>query len=161
MIRLALAAAALALANLPSIAQPARNLTTPRNALDAFAVVVLDGDTIRVDGIAAAIRLVGLNAPETVRPACEREAVVGARATARLRDLVAAGGLALDRVPCACPEGTEGTQACNFGRACGRLYSRGGDVAAVLIAEGLAVPFICAATRCPATPRPWCEGVDR
>jgi hypothetical protein len=26
-----------------------------------------------------------------------------------------------------------------------------------LIAEGLAVPFQCGETRCPKTPRPWCE----
>jgi hypothetical protein len=25
-----------------------------------------------------------------------------------------------------------------------------------LIAEGLAVPFVCGATSCPKTPRPWC-----
>jgi hypothetical protein len=25
-----------------------------------------------------------------------------------------------------------------------------------LIEEGLAVPFVCGATRCPRTPRPWC-----
>src|SRR5207247_2861056 len=30
------------------------------------------------------------------------------------------------------------------------------DVGAILIEEGLAVPFVCNATRCPPTPRPWC-----
>jgi hypothetical protein len=25
-----------------------------------------------------------------------------------------------------------------------------------LIEEGLAVPFVCGATHCPKTPRPWC-----
>jgi hypothetical protein len=33
----------------------------------------------------------------------------------------------------------------------------GKDVGAILIAEGLAVSFVCRSTRCPATPRPWCR----
>jgi hypothetical protein len=47
--------------------------------------------------------------------------------------------------------------ACNHGRACGTLRSNGRDVGAILIAEGLAVPFVCGATSCPKTPRPWCQ----
>ena len=41
-------------------------------------------------------------------------------------------------------------------RDCGTLKSRGSDVGAILMEEGLAVPFVCGATRCPKTPRPWC-----
>ena len=37
-----------------------------------------------------------------------------------------------------CPSGTEGTQRCNYGRLCAVLTSAGRDVAAVMIAEGLA-----------------------
>ena len=37
------------------------------------------------------------------------------------------------------------------------LASEGRDVGAILIEEGLAVPFICGATHCPKTPRPWCQ----
>jgi hypothetical protein len=36
------------------------------------------------------------------------------------------------------------------------LKSRGRDVGTILMEEGLAVPFVCGATRCPKTPRPWC-----
>jgi len=146
-----------ALAAGAALAQPETSLTSPRNAVAPETVVVLDGDTIRIDGIPAAIRLVGFNAPETTRAQCEREATLGQRATARLRQIIAGGSLAFDRLPCSCPAGTEGSQSCNFGRACGRLYSRSRDVGAILIAEGLAVPFTCGPTRCPATPRPWCE----
>ena len=31
------------------------------------------------------------------------------------------------------------------------------DVGAILIEESLAVPFVCGATDCPKTPRPWCQ----
>ncbi len=44
----------------------------------------------------------------------------------------------------------------NYGRDCGTLKSSGRDVGAILMEEGLAVPFVCGATRCPKTPRPWC-----
>lgn len=143
-------------AAIPGLAQPETALTSPRNAVATEAVTVLDGDTIRIDGISAAIRLVGFNAPETTRPQCEAEGRLGERAAARLRQLVSGGSLAFDRLPCACPAGAEGSQACNFGRACGRLYSRSRDVGSILIVEGLAVPFTCGPTSCPATPRPWC-----
>jgi hypothetical protein len=36
------------------------------------------------------------------------------------------------------------------------LKADGRDVGAILIGEAFAVPFICGATQCPATPKPWC-----
>jgi endonuclease YncB( thermonuclease family) len=120
-------------------------------------VRVLDGDTIRIYRKKPDVRLVGLNAPETRRARCEAERKLGGAATRRLRELVRAGNLDLAFVPCSCPPGTEGTEACNFGRSCGVLKANGRDVGATLIAEGLAVPFQCGATRCPPTPRPWCN----
>jgi endonuclease YncB( thermonuclease family) len=49
------------------------------------------------------VRLVGFNAPETRRAACEAERELGARATRRLRDLVRAGDLDFVYVTCSCP----------------------------------------------------------
>jgi endonuclease YncB( thermonuclease family) len=121
---------------------------------------VIDGDTIRVHNQKPNVRLVGFNAPETRRAQCEPERALGGKATRRLRDLVRAGNLEFEFVACSCPPGREGTQACNYGRRCGTLKAGGRDVGAILIAEGLAVPFQCGATRCPKTPRPWCEGVE-
>ena len=118
---------------------------------------VIDGDTIRVYHKQPNVRLVGFNAPETRRAACELERKLGATATRRLRDLIQEGNLDFEFVACACPLGTEGTQACNYGRRCGTLKANDRDVGAILIAEGLAVPFQCGTTRCPKTPRPWCE----
>jgi endonuclease YncB( thermonuclease family) len=100
------------------------------------------------------VRLVGFNAPEIHNATCQAEADLGTRATRRLRELVRAGGLEFEYVRCSCPETTQGTFACNYGRTCGTLRANGRDVGSILIAEGLAVPFVCESTRCPATPRP-------
>jgi endonuclease YncB( thermonuclease family) len=119
-------------------------------------VEVLDGDTIRIAG--ETFRLVGFDAPETFRAQCPSERELGNRATFRLRQLVAAGGIDLERVPCACRIGTEGTPRCNYGRSCGVLRARGQDVGALLIAEGLARTYVCGHTSCP--PRePWCPTI--
>src|SRR5262245_38132974 len=107
--------------------------------LDPGQVEVLDGDTIRIVG--ETFRLVGLDPPETYRARCPPERELGNRATFRLRQIVAAGGLDLERVACACRSGTEGTPGCNYGRSCGVLKARGQDVGAVLVTEGLAHAF--------------------
>jgi len=121
--------------------------------LHSGQVEVLDGDTIRVAG--ETFRLVGFDAPETYRAQCPSERELGNRATFRLRQLVADGGLDLERVPCSCPTGTEGTPRCNYGRSCGVLRARGQDVGTLLIAEGLARPYVCGRKSCPKR-EAWC-----
>ncbi|CAK07614.1 MULTISPECIES: thermonuclease family protein [Rhizobium] len=120
------------------------------------AFTVTDGDTVHVAGERAGTRLVGFNTPEKFSPQCEYERKLGERASSRLRELVKSPNLQLTKVPCACPAGSEGTDACNHGRSCGVLKVDGRDVGQILIGEGLAVPFICEGNRCPRTPRPWC-----
>src|SRR5262245_30083023 len=117
--------------------------------IDPADIRVVDGDTIRVYHEPPDVRLVGFNAPETQRAACDAERELGTKAARRLRDLVRAGNLDFEYVKCSCPEGTEGTVVCNYGRDCGTLKTNGRDVGAILIDEGLAVPFICGATHCP------------
>jgi hypothetical protein len=68
---------------------------------------------------------------------------------------VAAGGLRLERVACACRPGTEGSRACNHGRRCGLLTAEGRDVGAILISEGLARRYECGGTSCPSRAG-WC-----
>lgn len=133
-------------------ASPDRSVDQP---IAAIQISVVDGDTVRIDG--RSVRLVGFNAPETRNAECTRERDLGQKATARVRDLVGAGSTTFVEVPCACRPGTAGTPQCNYGRACGTLRVGGRDVGDVLIAEGLAVPFVCGETRCPPTPRPWCS----
>jgi endonuclease YncB( thermonuclease family) len=137
---------------LPLVAMPAN-----AEPIDPADLWVVDGDTVQAYHRHPNIRLVGFNAPETRNAACQAEADLGARATRRLREIVKSGNLDLSFVRCSCPESTQGTFACNYGRNCGTLRANGRDVGATLIAEGLAVAFVCGPTHCPATPRPWCR----
>ncbi|WP_367646523.1 thermonuclease family protein [Ruegeria arenilitoris] len=118
---------------------------------------VIDGDTVRVKGISRNVRLVGFNSPEVFSPDCAEEKRLGERATSRLKALLrSAKSLRLEYVRCACKPGTEGTQACNYGRLCGRLYVNEKDVGDTLIAEGLAAPYRCGRFSCPRPPGNWC-----
>jgi hypothetical protein len=83
-------------------------MTTPRQNAKSAATIeqaqiqVIDGDTIRANG--QVYRLVGYDAPESgLNAKCESERTLAARATSRLRQIVAAGGLRFERVPCALP----------------------------------------------------------
>jgi endonuclease YncB( thermonuclease family) len=64
--------------------------------IDSAEIRVIDGDTIRVHHKQPNVRLVGFNAPETRRAACEAERELGAKATRRVRDIVQAGNLDFD-----------------------------------------------------------------
>ena len=134
------------------LAAPARS-----EPIAAGAAQVVDGDTIRVRVRGQIVQLVGFNTPESgIDARCEGERNLAARATSRLRALVAGGGLDLQIVRCSCQPGTEGTQRCNYGRACGVLKARGQDVGAILISEGLARSYVCGATSCPSRSS-WCQ----
>jgi endonuclease YncB( thermonuclease family) len=128
-------------------------------AVSPSRVMVVDGDTIHLRGDAVGTRLVGFNAPETSRERarCWVERRLGYLAKERLKEIVGAGNLSLESVACACPPATEGTPACNYGRHCGVLRANGRDVGAILIAEGLAVPYVCGRTGCGPSPSPWCN----
>ena len=115
--------------------------------VDPGQVEVLDGDTIRI--AVETFRLVGFDAPETYRARCPSERDLGNRATFRLRQLVAGGGLDVERVTCACPTATQGSRRCNYVRSCGTLKAHGRDVSAVLLAEGLVRVYVCGRTSCP------------
>ena len=127
---------------LPRIIGPNPDAISPRE------ITVVDGDTIQARG--RTVRLVGFDAPESgLLARCARERELAERATTQLRSLVAGGGLELRLVPCACSPGTEGTRACNHGRACGHLIAHGRDVGATLIQYMVARPYVCGTTSCP------------
>lgn len=126
------------------------------SAFETQSYSVIDGDTIRLDD-GTRVRLNGYNAPESHKPQCDREAILGNRAKERLEELSATGVTKVIQIPCACKPGTEGSNKCNYGRYCGVLTVDGRDVGKILISEGLAVRFICGVDRCPRTPRPWCN----
>jgi endonuclease YncB( thermonuclease family) len=125
------------------------------NPINPADVYVVDGDKIIVRG--QRIRLVGFDAPELGSHAhCGLERMLAARATSRLRQLIRTGGdLDLKLIACSCRPGTEGTMACNYGRACGVLTVEDEDVGDILMAENLAHPLVCGRYSCPKR-EPWC-----
>jgi endonuclease YncB( thermonuclease family) len=116
---------------------------------------VLDGNTVDMHG--QRIRLVGFDAPEEgQRARCATERTLGARAAARLRQIISRGDrIDLQMAACACAPGTEGTQQCNNGAPCARLTVDGKDVGAMLVAETLAHTFVCSQYSCPKR-MSWC-----
>ena len=87
------------------------------DTISAGAITVIDGDTIRVAGMPNSVRLVGINAPETIEARCPAEAELGRQATNRLRSIVVAGDLSLAIVACSC-------RPCRLGRTRLRLQCR-------------------------------------
>lgn len=131
------------------------DVITVSDQFQTQSFTITDGDTIRLDD-GTRVRLNGFNAPESIKPQCQREAILGERAKDRLAELSTTGRTHIEKIDCSCRPGTEGTDRCNYGRSCGRLTINGRDVGEILISEGLAVPFVCGPTKCPRTPRPWC-----
>lgn len=131
-------------------------LVLPAAAM-ASDIKAVDGDTVRFAG--DTIRIVGLNAPETgSRAQCEAERRLGVIAKARLQQIIDRGRARIEIVACSCPPSSIGTKWCNYARPCGILWSGDGvAIADIMISEGMAVEFVCGETRCPPTPKPWCE----
>jgi micrococcal nuclease len=126
-----------------------------QSADNCVSVRVIDGDTLGFHDGRANARLVGFDTPETFEPQCVHERKLGEEATNRLRELINGGGVELQYVRCSCRPGTQGTDACNYGRDCARLLAGGRDVGTILISEGLAARYVCGATGCPPR-RNWC-----
>ena len=88
---------------------------------------VVDGDTVRFKG--ERVRLLGFDAPETYRPSCRTERILGERAAERLTALLESGYVRL--------EVSERRDL--YGRPLGVLSVDWRNVGDTLIAEGLAV----------------------
>lgn len=116
---------------------------------------VIDGDTIwhyTTPGSAPEkIRLLDIDAPETSRPACERELIAGLRARARLAEL-------LQRRPSRIERCDEHGEPCEdrFGRTLARLHTPAGEAGAILLREGLALKY--EPGRKAERNAHWCEG---
>lgn len=104
------------------------------------AIVVINGDTVRMDG--KKYRLLGFDTPETVFAMCPEERVLGDAAAARLLELLAIKTAEL------VPTG----KSCKWRRGCAHLFLDGEDVAAIMIREGLVVPYNGRGKR-----QSWCE----
>ena len=117
--------------------------------VSAEVVRVIDGDTIEVRAqvwlgqfVETRVRLADIDAPE-LRGACAGETALARRALAHLADLLAAGAVTLRDI-------RYGTFA---GRVVARVETTAGDVAEILLADGVARPYAGRG------PRPdWCGG---
>lgn len=119
----------------------------------ASEISVVDGDTIDARG--QRYRLVGYDTPELAtraRKVGPDEKAVAAIAKDRFSELLRTGALDLTEVRCSCSAKALRTGKCNRGRKCAVLSLNGKNIGDTLIAEELAVPYICSETRCPRMP---------
>ena len=94
------------------------------------ATVLIDGDTIAVDG--ERIRILEIDTPETWRPRCENELILGLKAKQRLRELLdGEGPLTVVR------EGYD-----RWHRTLAYVYVGEVNVGETLLAEGHALPYV-------------------
>jgi endonuclease YncB( thermonuclease family) len=96
-------------------------------------VVIIDGDTVDIDG--ERIRIHNIDAPETRGARCEAELVLGLKAKERLAQLLRAGPVTINRC--------EASGRCEdrYGRTLATLRTAAGDVGAVMVREGLVQPW--------------------
>lgn len=90
---------------------------------------VVDGDTFWYRG--EKIRIADINTPEVSDPGCPREAALGARATARLRELLNEGAFALGL-------SGDGRDTDRYGRKLRTVSRNGESLGDTLVEEGLA-----------------------
>lgn len=96
---------------------------------DFQAVTVIDGDTLDYRG--ERIRIADINTPETSSPDCASEAALGAEATRRMEELIAAGPFTLS--PAA-----DGRDEDVYGRKLRIVARDGRSLGGALVEEGLA-----------------------
>lgn len=102
---------------------------------------VIDGDTLwhypceSGDGCKPEkIRLIDIDAPESYRSTCEAELIAGLRAKARLKEILLARPVRIERC-----DGIRCTD--RHGRTLARIYTPEGEAGAILLAEGLALSY--------------------
>jgi endonuclease YncB( thermonuclease family) len=125
------------------------------------AITVIDGDTIRIGS--DVYRMIGYDTPEVSTPrrkVSPDEKALATEAKKRFNELLNSGPLDLTEVPCSCPASIAGTKKCNHGRKCAILNLNGRNIGDTLIAEELAMPFVCGETRCPKMPD-WPKIIER
>ena len=134
-------------------------LSASGEAVSRSDIVVVDSHTLAIRG--ERIRLLDFDSPELGAHAhCAIERMLAARSVSRLRQIINTGEeIDLQIVECSCPSGTEGTFACNWGRACGYLTVDRRDIGDILVSENLAHPYVCSRYSCPKR-QPWCPFVD-
>jgi endonuclease YncB( thermonuclease family) len=114
--------------------------------VDGRTAVILDGDTVAFGS--ERVRIVNIEAPGISEPDCEREEIFALRSRQRLAELIRAGPVTIERL------GRD-----HLGRTLARIILHDGrDVAALLVEEGLALPWYEGAEASAARRRYWCGG---
>jgi endonuclease YncB( thermonuclease family) len=127
------------------VAQPTSGVVAPAASIGASETpIIIDGDTVSISG--ERIRILNIDAPESYQPHCEAELVAGLRAKERVAQLVRSGPLQIYR------EGQD-----RYRRTLARISVGGRDVGAVLVQEGLALPWQDGAAAKEARRRRWCS----
>ena len=128
--------AALALAPVSSAAEG--------ETVDGRTAVILDGDTVAFGS--ERVRIINIEAPGISEPECEREEIFALRSRQRLAELIRSGPVTVERA------GRD-----HLGRTLARLIlADGREVAAVLVEEGLALPWHEGPEAKEARRRHWC-----
>jgi hypothetical protein len=130
-------------------------------AITANDITVVDGDTIDARG--QRFRMIGYDTPEVATP--RRKVGPDERAAAkiakeRFTELLKGGSLDLTEVPCSCSAAKLRNDKCNHGRKCAVLSLDGKNIGDILIAEELAVSYVCSPTKCPPMPN-WPRTLER
>ena len=112
--------------------------------LDGRSAVILDGDTVAFGS--ERVRIINIEAPGISEPDCEREEIFALRSRQRLAELIRAGPVTIERA------GRD-----HLGRTLARIIlGDGRDVAAILVEEGLALPWHEGPDAKAARRRHWC-----
>ena len=98
----------------------------------SLSITVIDGDTVERAGVRH--RLIGIDAPEISEAKCAKEAALGRAAARRLREMIETAHN-VDLWP-------EGDAKDIYGRPLAHLLIDGRDAGDILIAEGLAHPYL-------------------
>jgi endonuclease YncB( thermonuclease family) len=104
---------------------------------------IIDGDTIRMDGIT--IRIMELDTPETFKSRCENELVLGLAAKEHLRSLLDSGTVTY-----------EATGSDRYGRTLAKVHVGGVNVGQQMIRDGVALPYEPGKDAKLARLRHWC-----
>jgi Staphylococcal nuclease homologue len=107
------------------------------------AVNIVDGDTLKIDGVT--VRIVDIDAPETWRSRCENELVLGLKAKERLRRLLSTS-----------PVFYEATGTDRYGRTLARVFAGLVNVGETMVKEGLALRYLPGADAKLMRLRVWC-----
>ena len=107
------------------------------------ATILIDGDTVEIDG--TRIRIVDIDTPETFRPRCENELVLGLKAKEHLRIMLDSGDVTFQ------PTGHD-----RYGRTLARVYAGKVNVGQQLIEEGHALRYLPGPEAKAARLKVWC-----